>query len=245
MKWKKSYFTAPSIALLLILGACQGASQAQPDTSQQESDDAEIVSETDDSKDTEEESTETNQEDAATESERNHNEDQQAKSDDSNNTDTAVEKESTDNKETSNRNIEETEYSSEQEAVNAIENYEEVEQTNTDLGHGIEALSEGAAGHHYISWNEGNWLIRIDAPTNPDNATGNDEDGEALARTVADYLESNYLPAPDQRGVIEVNDFEDHPGTVIRWQQGNTVYEMDENTDDPIDALQIAVDSAS
>lgn len=244
MRLKKSYFTVPGMALLLILGACQGASQAESDMSQQESDEK-IVSETDSTKDNEVESTEKNQEDEATELENSNNEEQQTESDDSNSTDTAAEEENTDSKEAPSSDIEETDYSSEQEAINAIENYEEVEQTNIDLGHGVKALSEGATGHNYISWNEGKWLIRVNAPTDPEYAAGNYGDGKELARAVVDYLETNYLPAPDERGVIEIDDFDEHPGTVIRWQQGSTVYEIDESTDNPIDALQIAVESES
>lgn len=238
MKLKKSYFAVPGMTLLLVLGACQGgddALQAETNASHQEQkSDEGANSKTDNPEDNQAESTENNS-----------NEEKQADSDGANNADAATEGKNTDSEEASNSNINETDYSSEQEAVNAIENYEEVEQTNTDLGHGIEALSEGAAGHNYISWNEGKWLIRVDAPTNPENATGNYEDGEELAQAVVNYLETNSLPAPDQRGVIEINDSEDHPGTVIRWQQGSTVYEIDENTDNPIDALQTAVDNAS
>lgn len=244
MRLKKSYFAAPGMTLLLILGACQGASQAETDTSQQESDE-ETVSETDSTKDNDAESTENTQEGEAAKSEDNANEEQETESADANNTDTVNAEVNTDSKEASKNNIKETDYSSEQEAVNAIENYEEVAQTNIDLGHGVEALAEGAAGHNYVSWNEGKWLIRVNAPTDPEFATGKYEDGEELARTVVDYLETNYLPAPDERGVIEIDDFDEHPGTVIRWQQGSTVYEIDESTDNPIDALQIAVESAS
>lgn len=246
MRLKKSYFTAQGMALLLILGACQGASsQAETDTSQQQESNEETVSETDSTEDTDAESTENTQEDEAAQSEDSTNEEQGTESADSNNTDTISEEENTDSKETSNSDIKETDYSSEQEAVNAIENHEEVEQTNIDLGHGVEALAEGATGHNYVSWNEGKWLIRVNAPTDHQFATGKYEDGEKLARTVVDYLETNYLPAPDERGVIEIDDFAEHPGTVIRWQQGSTVYEINESTDNPIDALQIAVESAS
>ncbi|MCT1902362.1 hypothetical protein [Oceanobacillus sojae] len=241
MRLKKSYFAAPGIALLLFLGACQGASQAETDTSQEESDE-ETVSGTEDDQT---EATEGNQEDSTEESENNSNEEQQAEAEDSSNEDASSEKENTEAEDSSNSNIEETDYSSEQEAINAIENYEEVEQTNIDLGHGVKALSEGATGHNYVSWNEGKWLIRVNAPTDPELATGNYKDGEELARAVVDYLETNYLPAPDERGVIEIADFDEHPGTVIRWQKGSTVYEIDESTDNPIDALQIAVESES
>ncbi|WP_373895282.1 hypothetical protein ACUL41_14395 [Virgibacillus natechei] len=231
---KVSYFVVLFISLLLILGACQGeedSSQSERDVSHEESN-QEATSETD-STDSEE----------ATEN--NNNEEQQTESGESSNDEAASKEQHAESEDTSNSNIKETDYSNEQEAADAIENYEEIEETNTDLGHGVKALAEGATGHQYISWNEGKWLIRVNAPTDPEYATGNYENGEELARTVVDYLETNYLPAPDQCGVIEINDFSDHPGTVIRWQQGSTVYEIDEGTDTPIDALQIAVDHAS
>jgi hypothetical protein len=30
-----------------------------------------------------------------------------------------------------------------------------------DLGHGIKGFSEGAAGHSYLNWREGNWILQI------------------------------------------------------------------------------------
>lgn len=133
-------------------------------------------------------------------------------------------------------------FDSEEEAINAIENYREVDQTNTDLGYGIMGFIEGAAGHQYVSWNEGNWLIEIDFPSDPQYAVDTYENGEAMAKAIVEYLESNTLPPPSQRGVISIRGFSEHPETLIRWQQGETVYEIDQKVADPIDALQIAVD---
>lgn len=138
--------------------------------------------------------------------------------------------------------VTEQHFDSEEEAVEAIENYREIEQTNTDLGYGIEGFIEGATGHQYISWNEGNWLIEIDFPLDPQYAVEEYEDGEAMARTIVEYLEGHMLPPPDQRGVIRIRGFNEHPETAIRWQKGKTVYEIYEEVSDPIDALQIAVD---
>ncbi|WP_130859318.1 hypothetical protein [Gracilibacillus phocaeensis] len=139
--------------------------------------------------------------------------------------------------------IHETSYASEEKAVNrlGLESYREVEDTNINLGHGIEGFAEGAAGHTYISWNEGKWLIEVDAPTDPSYMVANYEDDEALAKAVVDYLEDNYLPAPDQRGIIEINAFNEHPQTTIKWQKGSTVYMIDEKVPDPLTALEIAV----
>ncbi|WP_368655050.1 hypothetical protein AB4Y30_08510 [Ornithinibacillus sp. 4-3] len=217
MSLKRLGFVISGITILLILSACQGGNDPSPDEIDVSQPEYEL------------------------------DEEQQTEAGESNNDGAASGEgeEDTDSEGTSNNNIKQKDYSSEQEAIDAIDNYEVVEQTNIELGYGIKALSEGATGHQYISWNEGKWMIRVNAPTDPEYATGNYENGEELARTVVDYLETNYLPAPDQRGVIDINDFGDHPETVIRWQQGNSVYEIDESTDNPINALQIAVDSAS
>lgn len=138
--------------------------------------------------------------------------------------------------------VKEESYSSEKEAINAIENYYEIEQTNLDLGHGIKGFAGGAAGHHYISWKEGKWLIEINFPTDPVYAIDNYENAESMAKSIVNYLEDHFLPPPDQRGKIQINGFREHPDTIIRWQQGNKVYEIDQKTANPLEALQIAVD---
>lgn len=138
--------------------------------------------------------------------------------------------------------IKEEDYATEEEAVAAIDDYQVVEQTNTDLGYGIEALSEGAAGHEYISWNEGNWLIKIDFPLDPQYAADEYKDGQSMAEAVVEYLENHILPPPSERGVVTITAFKDHPETTIRWQDGLTVYEIEQETSNPIETLQIAVD---
>lgn len=141
--------------------------------------------------------------------------------------------------------VKEESYSSEKEAVNAIENYYEIEQTNVDLGHGIKGFAEGAAGHHYISWKEGKWLIEISFPTDQEYAIDNYENAESMAKSIVNYLEDHFLPPPDQRGKIQINGFREHPETLIRWQQENRVYEIYQKTVNPLEALQIAVDQAN
>ena len=137
--------------------------------------------------------------------------------------------------------VKEESYSSEEEAINAIEKYREIEQTNVDLGNGIEGFVEGAAGHQYVSWNEGNWLVEIDFPSDSQYAVETYEDGESMAKSIVNYLEDHMLPPPDQRGTIEIRGFSDGPETLIRWQQGTSVYEIDQTTSDPIEALKVAV----
>src|SRR5699024_3397904 len=122
------------------------------------------------------------------------------------------------------------------------DDYQVVEQTNTDIGYGIEALSEGAAGHEYISWNEGNWLIKIDFPLDPQYAADEYEDGQSMAEAVVEFLENNILNRQSERGVDTITAFKDHPETTIRWQDGKTDYEYEQETTDPIETLQIAVD---
>lgn len=141
--------------------------------------------------------------------------------------------------------VKENHFSSEEEAVNAIEDYYKIEQTNIDLGHGIKGFTEGAAGHQYISWIEGKWLIEINFPTDPVNAINNYENAEILAKAIVNYLEDHYLPAPDQCGKIQINGFKEHPETNIQWQEGNKVYEINQKTANPLEVLQIAVEQVN
>lgn len=148
-----------------------------------------------------------------------------------------------DNEESQNNdNITKQEYSDRDEAANTIEDYQEIDETNIDLGHGIEGFIEGAAGHQYISWNEGRWLIQVDFPSDPENAVEIYEDGEDMAKSIVGYLEKNRLPAPDSIGVIKISGAQEHPETKIKWQEDNIVYEIKEKVEDPIDALEIAID---
>jgi hypothetical protein len=138
--------------------------------------------------------------------------------------------------------VQQTNYESASKAAQAIENYREVKQTNTDLGHSIQALVEGATGHQYISWNEGRWLIQMNFPTDPQYAYEPYPEGVELAKKVVEHLESHYLPAPEDRGMISINGFKDSPDTVIQWQTGKTVYTIENENGKPFEAIDKAVE---
>lgn len=142
-------------------------------------------------------------------------------------------------------NVKEENFSSEQEAIDAVGDYETVEQTNTDLGYGMKALTEGAAGHEYVSWNEGKWLFVIDFPLDSQYAIDEYEDGTDMAKSIVEYLERHMLPPPEQRGVVKISGFKDSAETTIRWQKGKTVYEINHQANDPMETLEIAVDYES
>ncbi|MGG3914263.1 hypothetical protein [Rossellomorea vietnamensis] len=142
-----------------------------------------------------------------------------------------------------NEDIQKQEYDSPEEAASQIDGYEKIEQTNVDLGHGIKGLQEGAAGHEYLSWNEGRWLIKVDFPTDPQYKIDGYDGAEDMAKKVVDYLEKNYLPAPEEKGVITINGFKEHPETVVKWQEGKTVYTITSKEKEPFDALETAVES--
>jgi hypothetical protein len=142
-----------------------------------------------------------------------------------------------------NEDIQKEEYDSPEKAAAQIEGYEKVNQTNIDLGHGIKGLQEGAAGHEYLYWNEGRWLIKVNFPTDPQYKIDGYDGAEDMAKKVVDYLEKNYLPAPEDIGVITINGFKEHPETVVKWQKGKTVYTITSKEKEPFDALETAVES--
>ena len=211
---------------LLLLTACQsnGSTEPDSDTGETEEEKSEQVEPEQDPNESADES----------ESEENENTTQENKEETDKNNDNVSEEATSDQ-------VKEEDYASEEEAVAAIEDYEVIEQTNTDLGYGIKALSEGATGHQYISWNEGNWLIKIDFPLDSQYAVDEYEDGQAMAEAVVEYLEDHILPPPSERGVITITAFKEHPETNIRWQENSSVYEIEQKTSDPIETLQIAV----
>lgn len=106
-----------------------------------------------------------------------------------------------------------------------------------DLGHGIKGITEGAAGHSYLSWSEGRWIITIGS------ATEDQMDNQAIAKKMVNYLENNYLPAPQDQGRIKVSypsgGKEVHVG--IYWQDGNVIYEL-ETDEVPINAMGMIVE---
>jgi len=105
-----------------------------------------------------------------------------------------------------------------------------------DLGHGIQGLSEGAAGSQYLTWQEGRWTLQIrsvseDKMNNP-----------GIAKRMVEFLESHTLPVPKDKGYINV----EYPSggksvhVTISWQDGNNIYQL--KTDQvPLEALGMAV----
>ncbi|WP_421383858.1 hypothetical protein ACOJQI_04555 [Bacillus salacetis] len=135
-----------------------------------------------------------------------------------------------------------THYNSPEEAAQAIEDYRQLQQTNTNLGHDIHGFVEGAAGHQYISWNEGRWLIQIDFPSDSQYALEPYEDGIKLSKDIVEYLETHYLPAPEERGLIKIRSFKDSPQTLIQWQKEKSIYKIQAENGKPFEAIQKAVD---
>lgn len=105
-----------------------------------------------------------------------------------------------------------------------------------DLGHDIKGMGEGAAGHKYLSWKEGNWILQISS------VSEDQMDDQAVARQMVDYLESHYLPAPHDDGRIKVhyrqggNEVEND----IYWEDGERIYEL-QTKKVPLEALEMAV----
>lgn len=105
-----------------------------------------------------------------------------------------------------------------------------------DLGHGIKGMAEGAAGHKYLSWKEGNWILQI-------RSVSEDQmDDQAIARQMVDYLETHYLPAPHDDGRIKVhyrqggNEVEND----IYWEDGERIYEL-KTKKVPLEALEMTI----
>jgi hypothetical protein len=157
-------------------------------------------------------------------------------------TEDANESENSNNSEKEADGIEKQEHDSAEDAAAAIDGYRKVEQTNIDLGYGIKGFQEGAAGHEYISWNEGRWLIQLDFPTDPQYIIDGYEGGSEMAKKVVEYLESHYLPPPHDIGMITINGYKEHPETVVKWQEGKTVYSITSKNKEPFDALEKAVE---
>src|SRR5699024_9871420 len=104
----------------------------------------------------------------------------------------------------------------------------------TDLGHGITGYGEGAAGHAYFSWEEGNWTFSISS------LTADKMDNPAIAKKMVDYLEDHLLPPPKDTGIVYV-DYPKDGNSVdvdIRWQENKMVYQIETN-EVPLDALEL------
>lgn len=108
------------------------------------------------------------------------------------------------------------------------------DETGIDLGHGIKGYGEGAAGHAYFSWEEGNWTMSISS------LSVDQMDNPAIAQKMVDYLETHSLPAPKDKGIVFV-DYPEGGDTVhvdIRWQENDMVYQL-KTSRVPLDALKM------
>lgn len=108
------------------------------------------------------------------------------------------------------------------------------DETGIDLGHGIKGYGEGAAGHAYFSWEEGNWTMSISS------LSVDQMDNPAIAQKMVDYLETHSLPAPKDKGIVFV-DYPEGGDAVhvdIRWQENNRLYQL-KTSEVPLDALEM------
>lgn len=139
--------------------------------------------------------------------------------------------------------VEGTEYKDAASAKKSIPGYRKVDTSSADLsidlGHGIAGTSEGAAGHAYVSWNEGRWSININSPTDPSYATEQYKDSKKLAEQMVAYLNKEALPAPQSIGVITVSNWKKSMKTTVQWQFHEMTYKV--TSQDPMDALKVAV----
>lgn len=138
--------------------------------------------------------------------------------------------------------VEGTVYKDEASAKAAVGGYIQVDASQgnaIDLGHTIQGVMSGAAGHVYIVWNEGRWCIKLDSPTDPAYQNSKYPDSKKLAENIVTYLHDNALPAPYDIGVITIHNWKNSNGTTIQWQHHETVYQV--TSQDPMIALKIAV----
>lgn len=106
------------------------------------------------------------------------------------------------------------------------------DEMSVDLGHGIKGMAEGAAGSQYLTWKEGRWTLQIrsvseDKMNNP-----------GIAKKMVEYLESHTLPAPKDKGFVNV-EYPSGGKTVnvtISWQEGKQIHQLQTNQV-PNDAL--------
>ncbi|WP_337032047.1 hypothetical protein [Paenibacillus illinoisensis] len=96
------------------------------------------------------------------------------------------------------------------------------DEMSVDLGHGIKGMAEGAAGSQYLTWKEGRWTLQIrsvseDKMNNP-----------GIAKKMVEYLESHTLPAPKDKGFVNV-EYPSGGKTVnvtISWQEGKQIHQL-------------------
>lgn len=105
-----------------------------------------------------------------------------------------------------------------------------------DLGNGIKGMQEGAAGTQYLTWQEGRWVLQIQS------LSEDRMDQSGIAQKMAEYLESNSLPAPDNAGRISAKYRQggDTVQNIAAWNKGDVVYQI-ETQRVPLEALAMTV----
>ena len=132
-------------------------------------------------------------------------------------------------------------YSTSTEAANQIASIQggKISGIPMNLGYGITAKVSGAMGHARYEWQEGNWTIEIRFLTMNTGV-------KQAAENMVSYLHTHMLPAPNNHGVILVNNTDTNktfnPKTTIAWQEGTKVNEL-QQTGNPVQALQTVVNN--
>ncbi|EOH96308.1 hypothetical protein [Enterococcus pallens] len=127
-----------------------------------------------------------------------------------------------------------TTYASSAEARNAVApTFDEGGQA-VDLGYNITGYQQSGAGSSYLSWQEGNWNLTVQA------ININGEDPLPLAQKVVEYLETAFLPVPKDAGQITLSvTGGGYESNVVAWQVDTTVYKTMHT--DALSSLQMAV----
>lgn len=125
-------------------------------------------------------------------------------------------------------------YKTPEDAHAKVSHREVQKQGNTvDLGHGLWGVQDAGAGHKYFSWNEGRWYLGMQAQTQ------DQRDLTGKAKEMVEFLETNTLPIPNQLARFSVTYGTNDVMNSACWQDGQIVYEVETNTEDPVDALRI------
>ena len=125
----------------------------------------------------------------------------------------------------------------------------EVSEEDIDLGYGIMGDEEGGAGHFLLNWTEGRWRFNIDMPnSDPDDPAKIASDSvnvgkpKKAAKEVVEFLESNTLPIPRDKGTVSMNygAGEKAVSVTVKWQDQNMVYEVS-SSQTPVDTLTMVI----
>lgn len=113
---------------------------------------------------------------------------------------------------------------------------------SVNLGLGISAKQDGGLDHYGLQWKEGSWVVEVLW------FSGN-QGGKQLAKNIVSYLHTHMLPVPHNHGIVIVNSTKPNsrtikPNAVIAWQEGNELYQLEQNGN-PINALKKVVDSSA